>query len=87
VAARGLSVTLVMPDNMSSERQALLRAYGARLMLTDGSLGMRGAIDKAHEIAVNDPERYLLLDQFNNPANPAIHEQTTGLKSGMTQMA
>lgn len=77
-AARGLSVTLVMPDNMSAERQALLRAYGASLVLTDGSLGMCGAIDKANEIAGNDPERFLLLEQFKNPANPAIHEQTTG---------
>jgi len=79
-AARGLSVTLTMPDNMSLERQALLRAYGAKLVLTESSLGMRGAIAKASDIAANanDQQRYLLLEQFNNPANPAIHEQTTG---------
>lgn len=77
-AARGLSVTLTMPDNMSMERQALLRAYGAKLVLTESSLGMRGAIAKASDIAANDPQRYLLLEQFNNPANPAIHQQTTG---------
>jgi cysteine synthase len=77
-AARGLSVTLTMPDNMSLERQALLRAYGAKLVLTESGLGMRGAIDQAVKIAANDPQHYLLLEQFNNPANPAIHEQTTG---------
>lgn len=77
-AARGLSVTLTMPDNMSLERQSLLRAYGAKLVLTESALGMRGAIDKAIEIAANDPQRYLLLEQFSNPANPAIHERTTG---------
>ena len=77
-AARGLSVTLTMPDNMSLERQALLRAYGAKLVLTEGRLGMRGAIAKASDMAANDPQRYLLLEQFKNPANPAIHEQTTG---------
>lgn len=76
--SRGLNVTLTMPDNMSPERQALLRAYGARLILTEGRLGMRGAIDKATEIASADPRHYLLLEQFKNPANPAIHEQTTG---------
>jgi cysteine synthase len=77
-AARGLSVTLTMPDNMSLERQALLRAYGAKLVLTESGLGMRGAIDQAVKIAANDPQHYLLLEQFINPANPAIHEQTTG---------
>lgn len=77
-AARGLSITLTMPDNMSRERQTLLRAYGAKLVLTDGGLGMRGAVDRAKAIAARDPERYLLLEQFKNPANPAIHLQTTG---------
>ncbi|MBS4052577.1 MAG: cysteine synthase A [Methylomonas sp.] len=77
-AARGLSVTLTMPENMSRERQTLLRAYGAKLLLTESSLGMRGAIDRANEIAAKKPQRYLLLEQFENPANPAIHEHTTG---------
>ncbi|MDD1620208.1 MAG: cysteine synthase A [Methylococcaceae bacterium] len=77
-AARGLSVTLTMPDNMSLERQTLLRAYGAKLVLTDGNLGMRGAVEQANAIAASDPERYLLLEQFKNPANPGIHQQTTG---------
>ncbi|MCQ8103189.1 cysteine synthase A, partial [Methylomonas sp. SURF-2] len=77
-AARGLSITLTMPDNMSRERQTLLRAYGAKLVLTDASLGMRGAVDRATAIAASDPQRYLLLEQFKNPANPAIHQQTTG---------
>ncbi len=77
-AARGISVTLTMPENMSLERQTLLRAYGANLILTDGKLGMRGSVEQANLIAVSDPERYLLLEQFKNPANPAIHQQTTG---------
>lgn len=77
-AARGLSVTLTMPSNMSQERQCLLKAYGAQLILTDGQLGMPGAITKAKMLATEDPERYLLLEQFSNPANPAIHRQTTG---------
>ncbi|MGY6277383.1 cysteine synthase A [Methylomonas sp. MgM2] len=77
-AARGLSVTLTMPDNMSQERQRLLKAYGAQLILTDGQLGMPGAIAKAQALAAADPDRYLLLEQFSNPANPAIHRQTTG---------
>lgn len=77
-AARGLPITLTMPDNMSLERQTLLRAYGAKLVLTDGRLGMRGAVEQTNAIAASDPERYLLLEQFNNPANPEIHQQTTG---------
>lgn len=77
-AARGLAVTLTMPDNMSLERQRLLRAYGAKLVLTDGRLGMRGAIEQARALASENPQRYLLLEQFSNPANPAIHQQTTG---------
>lgn len=77
-AARGLSVTLTMPENMSYERQVLLRAYGANLILTDSKLGMRGSVEQANLIAVSDPERYLLLEQFKNPANPAIHQKTTG---------
>lgn len=77
-AARGIPITLTMPDNMSQERRTLLLAYGANLVLTDGALGMRAAVERAEAIAAADPERYLLLEQFKNPANPAIHEQTTG---------
>jgi cysteine synthase A len=77
-AARGLPLTLTMPETMSLERRKLLVAYGAKLVLTEGAKGMSGAIAKAEEIAASDPERYVLLQQFNNPANPAIHERTTG---------
>jgi len=66
---------LVMPDTMSRERRILLRAYGAELVLTPGSEGMLGAIRRAEELVAADP-RYLMLQQFNNPANPAIHRQT-----------
>jgi cysteine synthase len=77
-AARGIPLTLTMPETMSIERRKLLLAYGAKLVLTDGTKGMNGAVAKAKEIADTDPKRYVLLQQFNNPANPAIHEQTTG---------
>ena len=77
-AARGLPLTLTMPETMSLERRKLLIAYGAKLVLTEGAKGMSGAIAKAEEIAASDPERYVLLQQFKNPANPAIHEKTTG---------
>jgi cysteine synthase A len=77
-AARGIPITLTMPDTMSIERRKLLLAYGAKLVLTEGAKGMKGAIAKAEEIAASDPGRYVLLQQFNNPANPAIHEATTG---------
>ncbi len=77
-AARGIPITLTMPDTMSIERRKLLLAYGAKLVLTEGAKGMKGAIAKAEEIAASDPARYVLLQQFNNPANPAIHERTTG---------
>lgn len=77
-AARGYKLTLIMPETMSKERRKLLKALGANLILTDGSKGMREAIAKAEEIVASDPKRYLLLQQFSNPANPAIHEQTTG---------
>ncbi|MBK5947025.1 cysteine synthase A [Rhodobacter veldkampii DSM 11550] len=76
-AARGIPITLTMPDTMSIERRKLLLAYGARLVLTEGAKGMKGAIEKAEEIAASDP-KYVLLQQFQNPANPAIHERTTG---------
>ncbi len=76
-AARGIPITLTMPDTMSVERRKLLLAYGARLVLTEGAKGMKGAIAKAEEIAASDP-KFVLLQQFLNPANPAIHEATTG---------
>jgi cysteine synthase A len=77
-AARGIPLTLTMPETMSIERRKLLIAYGAKLVLTEGAKGMTGAIAKAEEIAASDPSRYVLLQQFKNPANPAIHEKTTG---------
>ena len=77
-AARGYPLTLTMPETMSVERRKLLIAYGAKLVLTEGPKGMSGAIAKAEEIVASDPSRYVLLQQFKNPANPAIHESTTG---------
>lgn len=77
-AARGYALTLTMPETMSVERRALLTAYGAKLELTDGAEGMDGAVARAEAIASSDPERYVLLQQFRNPANPKIHETTTG---------
>ena len=77
-AARKIPLTLTMPDTMSLERRKLLIAYGAKLELTEGARGMSGAIAKAEEIEASAPERYVLLQQFSNPANPAIHEATTG---------
>ncbi len=77
-AARGIPITLTMPETMSIERRKVLKAFGAKLELTPGNKGMGGAIARAEEIAAADPERYLLLHQFNNPANPEIHQKTTG---------
>ena len=77
-AARGYAITLVMPETMSVERQKVLRAFGANLILTEGPAGMQGSIDKAEEVVASDPQRYVLLQQFQNPANPEIHFKTTG---------
>ncbi len=77
-AARGIPITLTMPDTMSIERRKLLLAYGAKLVLTEGAKGMSGAVARAEEIVASDPGKYVLLQQFKNPANPAIHESTTG---------
>ena len=77
-AARGYSITLTMPETMSIERRKVLKAFGANLVLTEGSAGMKGAIAKAEQMATSDPGRYLLLQQFKNPANPEIHFKTTG---------
>jgi cysteine synthase A len=77
-ASRGLPLTLTMPESMSLERRKLLTAYGANLVLTDGRLGMSGAIQTAQDLAQSEPERYVMLQQFQNPANPQIHHDTTG---------
>ena len=77
-AARGYGCLLTMPDTMSMERRKVLVAFGARLILTPGAKGMKGAIAKADELAAANPGEYLLMKQFENPANPAIHEATTG---------
>jgi cysteine synthase A len=77
-ASRGYSITLTMPETMSLERRKVLKAFGANLVLTEGAKGMPGAIAKAEEIHNSDPKHYLLLQQFKNPANPAIHFSTTG---------
>ena len=78
-AAKGYKITLVMPDTMTQERRALLKAYGAELVLTPGAGGMKAAVDKAQELADADPN-YFLVRQFDNPANPAVHRRTTALE-------
>jgi len=77
-ASRGYAITLTMPDTMSIERRKILAALGAKLVLTEGAKGMKGAIDKAEEIVASDPNRYFIPQQFKNPANPYIHQLTTG---------
>ncbi len=77
-AARGYKITLLMPETMSLERRKVLKALGAHLILTDGALGMRASIERAEEMVDSDPDRYVLLQQFRNPANPEIHFKTTG---------
>lgn len=77
-ASRGYKITLVMPETMSLERRKVLKALGASVVLTDGAAGMKGAIVRAEEMVAQDPNRYFMPQQFKNPANPAIHERTTG---------
>ena len=77
-AARGYKVVLTMPETMSIERRKLLKAFGAQVVLTDGAKGMSGAVAKAEELAATEQKKYFLPQQFKNPANPRIHEQTTG---------
>ncbi|MDO9542656.1 MAG: cysteine synthase A [Kiritimatiellia bacterium] len=77
-AARGYKVTLTMPETMSIERRKILKALGAEVVLTDGPKGMAGAIEKAEQLVAENPGRFFMPQQFKNPANPKIHEQTTG---------
>ncbi len=76
-AAKGYPITLVMPDTMTAERRALLKAYGAHLVLIPGAGGMKAAVEKADELAAANPGRYFVVRQFDNPANPAVHRRTT----------
>src|SRR6201987_1632807 len=77
-AARGYPIHLTMPETMSVERRKVLKALGANLILTDGAEGMAGSIEKAEQMLASDPRRYIMLQQFKNPANPEIHVRTTG---------
>jgi cysteine synthase A len=77
-AARGYPVTLLMPETMSIERRAVLKLLGAKIILTDGALGMGASIERAEQMVASDPNRWVLLQQFQNPANPDIHFKTTG---------
>ncbi len=77
-AARGYKVTLTMPETMSLERRKVMKALGANLVLTEGPKGMKGAVEKAEQLVAEAPEQRIMLQQFSNPANPAIHEKTTG---------
>lgn len=77
-ALKGYSLTLTMPESMSIERRKVLKMFGANVVLTDSSKGMKGAVDRAEELVATDPERYFMPQQFSNPSNPRIHEETTG---------
>jgi cysteine synthase A len=77
-AARGYKITLLMPETMSLERRKVLKGLGAKIILTDGAAGMGASIERAEEMVASDPDHYVLLQQFRNPANPEIHCKTTG---------